>query len=834
MGAVGSLDRSEPRDERKRDRRRDAVLNQLSVVPDRLSLRRCKGCGHEWPGYLERCRLCPAILGEPYERNIALVTSGVTRGGLRDRVVPAAVVALELSGNPRDEHVLLSEAQAVLATLMGALPEEAVLRTLPNGVVVALIATGSLEASVAAAASTVVALTEGGALEHRAGIATGLVYGGQPLDAAVVGLAAHLARGGRAGQTLCGYGSARLLDRDWQFAPAGVLPRRADDAVERATSLLGRKMPAPTPSAFAADQGVGVIGRASELAVLDHELADAKAGAGRWCAVVAPAGGGKSKLLRTWIGRLDPAAINIAGATATAFGQAPRALLDQLLGVLGASAPGWMSSDEAAALAAGLERAARERPLLVLIDDLHWADTESVAVLRGLAALPRRCLVVVALRTSFVPVVPWLLDRARRLELPPLGRDERIELLRRLLPADVAARTFDALVDAPHGDNPLYLEQAAAYLRETGLDASLPRSLHEAVMRRLELVRGRLGRHGYDRPSADDLAGLERTVGEWLDRLETEDFQSREQIAEYLSVLEQIDAALVIERNLAGLPLRRNRRLAAAIERFYSASFGERAAAIERLAERDRPNAAYAAARGAERALAAVRLDDGSRYLQLAADLADGEERARHLLALGDVLVARGLVREAWHAYAAARRTCDEEGLCARCDARLGHTALARGRPRPAEQLIDRALPRLREGERLQAQCDVAVARATAGREEATVAVRRLERAAGTNELAALLHRTRLRLVLLGAPGDRQQLSRQCAAALDLEGDPVADLSALIETTLLLLRSDPSVVGRELLNEAARTAARLGSELVASLDAAVSDSGSRVRAEVST
>jgi hypothetical protein len=783
----------------------------LSLRRDVLSLRRCKGCGREWPGYLERCRLCPAILAEPYGREIVLVVPEFARGQLPARALPAATLAFELSGVPLDEAMLRAEAEQTLAAIVDALPDDAVLRTLPNGAVVALLSAGSLWESAAAAARAAAALDRRGSLQVRAGIAVGLVDGTDPLRAAVVALAARLARAAQAGQTLAGYGAARLLDREWQFAPAGVLPRRAEDAVEQATAFLGRKPAAPTPSAFAPDHGTDLVGRSAELAALDDELARAQVGAGRWCAVVAPAGGGKSKLLRTWLGRLDDEDVRLVGAAATAFGQAPRALVDQLLEAVAAPLRGDAATDEAAAvLAAALERSAHERLLLVLIDDLHWADADSLAVLRALGEHPpARCLFVVALRSSFVAAVPWLLERARRLELPPLSRGEREELLQRLLPGKAVAPLRVRLASADHGSNPLYLEQAAAYVQEAGTAAPPPRSLHEAVLRRLELVRARIDGRGYARPSPDELAAVERTVGEWLDRLETEDYENREDIAEYLGLLEQIDAALVIAGSIAGVPQRRNRRLAAAIERFYSAGFAERAEAIERLAERDPANAAYAAARGAERALAAVRLDDASRYLELAARLTQGDARAGHLLRLGDILLARGLPTRAWRAYADALRVTDKEHTRARCQLRLGHAALVHEHAQLAACLLERALPQLPNDERLRAHCDLVVAHALSGGKAATTtALRELDQTPDVADLALLL-RTRLRLTLLDAPGDGDRLAHDCVAALTLEGEPVADLAALIETTLLVLDAQPALVGPELLDEAAAAARRL-------------------------
>jgi hypothetical protein len=785
----------------------------LSHRRDTVALRRCKGCGWEGPAYLEWCRRCPAVLGERYERDILLVVPELAGGVLAAKVLPTAALALELSGQPFHVDRLRAEAGVLLGRLLAAFPEAAVLGTLPCGVLVALLSAGSLAESAAMAARGAAALDGSGCLEWRAGLAVGLVDGSGAWHAAVVERAARLARAAQPGQVLAGYGTARLLDHEWQFAPTGVLSRREEDAVDAVTTLVGHKQPASTPSALAADRGPSLVGRARELAVLDGELARVRSGEGRWCALIAPAGGGKSKLLRAWLGRHGGAAIRVIGAAASPFGQAPRALVDQLLDALAVPIASDVPAPQAlAALADALERAAREEPLLVVIDDLHWADADSLALLRALGGRSfRGCLFVVALRSSFVASASWLLERAQRLELPPLDRSERDRLVHRLLPDESAAPLRSKLASAGQGGNPLYLEHAVAYLQEAGADVPLPRSLHEAVLSRLRIINARIYRRGYERPPPEELAAIEQTVGEWLDRLETGDYEDRGTIAEYLSLLENIDAGLVIAGSIAGVPQKRNRRLAAAVDRFYSASFPERAEAIERLAQHDAANAAYAAARGAQRAAASVRLVDATGFLELAQRLTNGEDRSRHLLELGDVLIARGEPEQASHAYAEAAHANPNDQFRARCECRLARTELARANPRAATRLLKWALPRLGEQERLAAACDLAYAQALLGDPaRAHLTLSEAQAAPDTPELRSLLLRTSLRLAVLTGGTDVESIASECASSLVLEGDPVADLAALIDATLLLRCALPQRVGSSLIAEATRAAHRLG------------------------
>lgn len=340
----------------------------FSVRPEAVELGRCKGCGWEGPAYLEHCRRCPAILGEPHRREIALIVPDVPRGGLPAGFLAAAAFALELSGSPYHVEALCAEARAVVGALLAALPSSAAVLTLPSGVLVAVVAAESLAGSVAGVARAAATLEGNGSLECRAGIAVGLVDGAQPERAAVVEHAARLARAAQPNQTLTGYGAAWLLDREWQFYAAGVLARREEDFLEAATALRGRKQPAPTPSALVFEQGPCLVGRVRELAALEDELARAREGGGGWCGLVAPAGGGKSKLLRSWLRRVDGTGVRVVGVAASPFGQAPRALVDQLFDALGAPVSADARADEVVAvLVDALARGAAGRPLLVVI-----------------------------------------------------------------------------------------------------------------------------------------------------------------------------------------------------------------------------------------------------------------------------------------------------------------------------------------------------------------------------------------------------------------------------------------------------------------------------------
>jgi predicted ATPase len=108
-----------------------------------------------------------------------------------------------------------------------------------------------------------------------------------------------------------------------------------------------------------------------------------------------------------------------------------------------------------------LERLAVTKPLVLLLDDLHWADSGSIELLGSLLRRPPTTgvLIALALRPRQVPErLSGALERAdqagilTRLELGPLTPDEA----RELLGTDVGSDVYEE-----SGGNPFYLQQLA-------------------------------------------------------------------------------------------------------------------------------------------------------------------------------------------------------------------------------------------------------------------------------------------------------------------------------------------------------------------------------------
>lgn len=182
-----------------------------------------------------------------------------------------------------------------------------------------------------------------------------------------------------------------------------------------------------------------------------------------------------------------PALLTAAGPD----GRLLTALLPELAGP--ADAPAEINADQVQdALAALLGDLAAEEPLVVVIEDLHWADPSTLDLLAGLVpALDAGRLTVVLTHRDDDPgqltaVTPLLdaLDASgacTRLTLGRLGAAESSALVRQLRDDSPGAREVDAIVERGDGV-PFFLEELA-HPDRTARDP-LPLTLHELVLAR--------------------------------------------------------------------------------------------------------------------------------------------------------------------------------------------------------------------------------------------------------------------------------------------------------------------------------------------------------------
>ena len=145
------------------------------------------------------------------------------------------------------------------------------------------------------------------------------------------------------------------------------------------------------------------------------------------------------------------------------------------------------------ALLAVLDGLARETPVVLVVEDLHWADASTRAFLRFLAATlsTEPLLIVATYRPDELhrrhPLRPLLAElervRALRIDLAGLSRDELAEQLGDILGAAPDAALVERLYARSEG-NPLFTEELLA----AGTDGrgSLPPSLAAALALRID------------------------------------------------------------------------------------------------------------------------------------------------------------------------------------------------------------------------------------------------------------------------------------------------------------------------------------------------------------
>jgi DNA-binding CsgD family transcriptional regulator len=199
-------------------------------------------------------------------------------------------------------------------------------------------------------------------------------------------------------------------------------------------------------------RSAALVGRAQEVALLDRLLEDAARGRGAVVVVRGEPGVGKSRLLSEQVDRARasgrPALVGRAVEGGGAFrpladallshqrraGLPPASTLGPFAGALGRLVPGWSAQQEnppgadlPLLVSEGLLRLLRvlagDRGLLLALDDLHWADADTMTALERLAAavadLP--ALVLLVARQGQHPALDRLATGAEAQELR-LGR----------------------------------------------------------------------------------------------------------------------------------------------------------------------------------------------------------------------------------------------------------------------------------------------------------------------------------------------------------------------------------------------------------------------------
>lgn len=350
-----------------------------------------------------------------------------------------------------------------------------------------------------------------------------------------------------------------------------------------------------------------LVGRDEELAVLGRAIERLKAGHGGAVSVVGDAGIGKSRLVKDlldglgddvvhyqgrslsvgqglgfhpiadllshWCGRRPDdddarARARLDAACEALMGDAASEVAPFLAAVMGLPASdaerdarARMDGDAMERLILGavtrlLREGAARRPLVLVFEDLHWADSSSLELLESLLRLPKEkpILFLAILRPGYEKTgerfrgaaSERLGDAYREISVEPLASNAALELLRNLFRGgDVPPALLAAVRARAHG-NPFYVEEVVRNLldaqalvdREGRLQATasidrveIPGTLQEVVMARVDRL---------DRPKRNVLRAA-AAIGASFRRDVLADVVDRDDLADLLAGLIEAD-----------------------------------------------------------------------------------------------------------------------------------------------------------------------------------------------------------------------------------------------------------------------------------------------------
>jgi class 3 adenylate cyclase len=372
----------------------------------------------------------------------------------------------------------------------------------------------------------------GNELELRIGVNTGDVIVARAREQSsfvtgdVVNVAARLEQGAHPGDILVGERAASLVSGAFEFAPSMRIEAKGKpEGVEcrrliRALSLMRPRGLPGAPSTF--------VGRDEELARLrdafERAVAEGRPGL---VTVLGDAGIGKTRLMRelwAWLGEEAPEALRRTGRCPPhghARAYRPIAeILGEHLGLAEADPPerveALLGDQRILALTFGLDVAAdlhpivaRDRlydgwvafvedatsasPLVLLVEDVHWAEEALLELLeRTLADVDGPLLLLATGRPEFVDRRPtWGRGRVPSdwIRLEPLAEGDVDRLVANLLAGELTHEVREAL-DRAEG-NPLFLEELLAMLTERGREGAIPDTLRALIASRIDLLPAR-------------------------------------------------------------------------------------------------------------------------------------------------------------------------------------------------------------------------------------------------------------------------------------------------------------------------------------------------------
>jgi class 3 adenylate cyclase/tetratricopeptide (TPR) repeat protein len=381
---------------------------------------------------------------------------------------------------------------------------------------------------------------------NRTGVNTGEVVAGDPttgqrlVTGDTVNTAARLEQAAPTNEVLLGEATYRLVRHAVEVEP--VEPLELKGKSERVPAY--RLLSVQETDIVERNYDRPLVGRDAELEALAGEL-DAAVGDSscRLVTLVAQAGVGKSRLLEEFIHQVEPRARILRGrclsygrgitfwplvqivrdAAAIREDDRPEDARAKLAEVAG---PGAEDVVERVGSAVGLGSAdfaleevfwgtrklfeiqARERPLVVVFEDIHWAESAFLDLIEHVAATASNAplLLLCATRPDlFEQRAGWDGGGHLRLDLEPLSDEESALVVEHLLGSAPIADGVKSRIIAAADGNPLFVEQLLSMLIDDGLlrqeegrwvsdedlsELAIPATIQALLAARLDLLSG--------------------------------------------------------------------------------------------------------------------------------------------------------------------------------------------------------------------------------------------------------------------------------------------------------------------------------------------------------
>ncbi|HXY45758.1 MAG TPA: adenylate/guanylate cyclase domain-containing protein [Acidimicrobiales bacterium] len=349
-------------------------------------------------------------------------------------------------------------------------------------------------------------------LENRTGVNTGEVVAGDTGDfqrlatGDTVNVAARLEQAAPVGEVLIGESTHRLVRDVVEAVPVEPLELKGKPEPVPAYRLLS--VSAAERSARAAN--LPVVGRAREIAALDAEFRRSVAGPeGRLVTLLGEAGVGKSRLIEEFVRIIADEAVvlqsrclsygdgitfwplaevfrqaagivpeddeeDARGKLASRFGEGMADATSRIESVMGLSERQYGKDELFWAVRAVLQQLVRRRPLVVVFDDIQWAEPTFLDLIEQIldASLGVPLLLVCGARHEFREDRPGFAAGRRtssQIELEELSPTESGLVVRNLLgEASLPGPLSRRILRLAEG-NPLFIEQMLSMLIDDGL-----------------------------------------------------------------------------------------------------------------------------------------------------------------------------------------------------------------------------------------------------------------------------------------------------------------------------------------------------------------------------